>query len=175
MRFAYFVNPDRVGGLMDELMDTIKDYRSILVELEKHQRLYEIAEKDRDYYLKQMYASEPHDVSAINIDGQPRGGFSPISLDRAYEYKCKAESMMELEQYNIDSLKKQKKAIENSIKKLDGLEYKVAFKRIFERNEDGSHKTLEQIAAELNYSLAYIKHISANVSKKFSNFFEKMA
>lgn len=154
-----------VGDYMDEFLLIIKGYQDILVKIDQHTILKETAQKNMKYYQKQMLATMPHDISGMLLDGQPHGNFSPISLDRAVEEMHKCNNTMYEEQRQIVRLKRAKKSIERSIRKLSGLEYRVAFKRLFEKNEDGSRKTLEQIADELGYSVSRVSKASMYASR----------
>jgi DNA-directed RNA polymerase specialized sigma24 family protein len=145
---------------MDDFLSIIKGYQDLQKEIDMHQALLDTANRNIKYYAKQMTAGAPRDISAMAQDGQPRGGFSPISLDRAFDEVQKWEHAAYLEKCEIEYLENKKKEIEESIKQLKGLEQKVAFKRIIEG------KTLQEMADELHHSFSTIAHVSAGIAQK---------
>jgi hypothetical protein len=60
----------------------------------------------------------------------------------------------------LDKILEAKERIETLLNRFDGLEYKIAFKRIVE------HKTHQEIADELGYSHQYIKETWANAKRE---------
>jgi hypothetical protein len=145
---------------MNGILNIIKGYQDLQNEIDMHENLKDIAERNLKYYSKQMNTGAPHDISAIAPDGQPHGNYSPITLDRAWEEIQKWEHAKYLEQCEIEYLTKKKKEIENSINQLKGLEQKVAFKRIIEG------KPLKVIADELGYSYDWIEKINRAIKGK---------
>lgn len=145
---------------MNDILSIIKGYQDLQNEIDIHENLKDIAERNLKYYSKQMNTGAPHEISAIAPDGQPHGNYSPITLDRAWDEVQKWEHAKEIEESAIEYLQKKKKEIEDSINSLKDLEYKVAFMRIIER------KTLQEIADELHHSFSTIAHVSAEISKK---------
>lgn len=154
-----------MNNLEDDFLNIIKGYQDIKVKIDQHTVFKESAERDKKYYLKQLTASEPHDINAINYDNETHGNFSPISADRAVDGIHKCESMIYLEQCELDRLNKEKKKIEDSINQLKDLDQKVAYKRILEG------ETFKQIADELGYTEQYMRLIYSKVAKTIQQTF----
>lgn len=84
---------------------------------------------------------------------------SKYRLDVASERLDKLSERIEWLVERSDRKKEIKKQIEEKLKELTGIEYKVAYMRVVES------KRLEEIAEELNFSVDWIKKVSAKVSK----------
>lgn len=85
--------------------------------------------------------------------------FHTVRLDLSLERTDKLSERIEWLAERLDDKKKVRKHIEHKLSELESLEYKVAYMRIVER------RTLEQIAEELDYSVDWIKKVSARVTR----------
>ena len=141
---------------MDEFY-FIQNYKDLLTQIEIHENIIENAEKNKEYYIKQLH--EPKDIKAICYDGMPHGNYSEISLDRIVEYINKYDSMVEIETNILQQLEKAKDEIDKKINSLTGLYFKVAYMKEIEG------KTLQEIADKLGYSIDRIKQVSAELGK----------
>jgi len=83
---------------------------------------------------------------------------SKYRIDTVAEKLDKLAERIEWLTERYDSKQTIKKNIEEQLKELNGIEYKVAYMRIVES------KRLEEIAEELNYSVDWIKKVSAKVT-----------
>jgi hypothetical protein len=144
--------------MADELQ-FIQAYKDIDRMIDYHKKIIDNCNTEIKYYQKQIKASIPGDISAMNLDGMPHGNFSPISMDRAVEEIRRNEHMNELEDDQIFRLQGLKKEIETIAEKFEGLYLKVAVMKHIEG------KPLQQIADKLGYSLDYIKEISASLER----------
>lgn len=85
--------------------------------------------------------------------------FTKVRLDQALERFDKLSDRIEWLDERLQQKKKHRKHIEHKLSELESLEYKVAYMRIVER------RTLEQISEELNFSVDWIKKVSARVTR----------
>lgn len=143
-------------------MDCIKKYNDLLIEIDNQEYIVDGLEREKRYLEKMIFESGPKDITAINYDHGPTGSMDYTPFDvllSRYEKVC---TRLEIEK----SVLKQKLEIRNkilkNIKRLKGLEYKVAYKKIVEG------KDLSRIADELGYSIGYIKNISSKINKTFN-------
>lgn len=84
---------------------------------------------------------------------------SKYRIDTAAEKLDKLAERIEWLVERLERKKETKTRIEGQLKELNGLEYKVAYMRVVES------KHLEEIAQELNFSLDWIKKVSAKVTR----------
>lgn len=82
-----------------------------------------------------------------------------LRLDQAAEKIDKLSERIEWLDERLQQKRKYRKHIEHKLSELESLEYKVAYMRVVER------RTLEQIAEELNFSVDWIKKVSARVTR----------
>ena len=137
------------------MVDYIKTFKDLKIQKELHEQMKEAAEYNKKCYQKLLHKDEPHDISAIQLDGLPHGKGNAMSLDRIIMYINKYDSMIFLEQCIIENLEKLEEEITNKVKQLDSIDFKVVYMR------DILGKKLKEIAAELGYSEIYIKEISS--------------
>ena len=135
------------------MVDYIKTFKDLKIQKEIHEQIKEVAEYNKNCYQKLLHKDEPHDISAIQLDGLPHGKGNAMSLDRIIMYINKYESMIYLEQCIIENLEKLEEDITNKVKQLDSIDFKVVYMR------DILGMQLQQIADELGYDHGYIKNI----------------
>lgn len=80
--------------------------------------------------------------------------YNRIDLDVYVERKHKLNNEAAILQSIIEDKKETQRQILEKINKLEGLEYKIVYKRFIEG------KTLNEIADELGYSYGYIRNLS---------------
>lgn len=85
--------------------------------------------------------------------------FHTVRLDQSLERVDKLSERIEWLHERLTQKKKYRKHIEHKLSALESLEYKVAYMRVVER------RTLEEIAEELDYSVDWIKKVSAKVTR----------
>lgn len=88
--------------------------------------------------------------------------FNKVRLDQSLERVDKLSERIEWLDARLMEKKKARKHIEHKLSGMDSLEYKVAYMRIVEG------KSLKEIAEELEYSIDWIKRISAKVKSTLS-------
>jgi DNA-directed RNA polymerase specialized sigma24 family protein len=120
-----------------------------------HENYLEVATNQLKYYKRLLHKDAPHEISAINYDGQPHGNGNAMSFDRIYIYKKKYESIIEQEVGTLQNLKDLKVETYAKVLQLDSLDYKVVYLR------DIEGMSLPEIAKELKYAEVTIKKISA--------------
>ncbi len=81
--------------------------------------------------------------------------YNRIDLDVYVERKHKLNNEAAIIQAILDDKRETQRQILEKLKQLEGLEYKIAYKRFIEG------KTLNEIAGELGYSYQYMKEVSA--------------
>jgi len=135
-------------------MDYIKTFKDLKIQKELHEQIKEAAEYNKNCYQKLLHKNEPHDISAIQLDGLPHGNGNAMSLDRIIMYISKYDSMIYLEQCMIEKLDKLEKSIINKVKQLDSIDFKVVYMR------DIIGMQLQEVADDLGYDYGYIKNIS---------------
>lgn len=132
----------------------LQSYKDLVNLIQQHECIIEAAEQEIDYYVKQMHTTDPHELTGMNMDGQPGGNLSPLSMDRCVEGIARCQHLIEIERRQMSQLVEKKAEIENKLSELEGLYFKVAVMR------DIEGKGLKQIAEELGYAEGYIKNIS---------------
>ena len=85
-----------------------------------------------------------------------------IDLEVYVNRKHKLINEMAILQAMLDDKEETKLELLDKINQLEGLEYKIAYKRFIEG------KDLSQISKELEYTYKYIKNVSCNASRKLS-------
>lgn len=84
-----------------------------------------------------------------------------VPMDVAAQKMDKLSERIEWLAERLDKKKSIRSHLEKRLSELESLEYKIAFMRIVEG------MTLEQISEELNYSIGWVKKISAKVTRNF--------
>lgn len=137
----------------------IQSYKDMVKELEAHEKLLDIAETNKKYYL-QLFDKKPAEVKSINMDGMPKGCSNDLSFDRIVEGIQHWDYMMQIEQNNIDRVKARLKEIDDAMKNIEGLQFQVVYKR------DIENRSLQEIADELGYAYSTVANISAKYPRK---------
>ncbi len=83
--------------------------------------------------------------------------YNRIDLDVYVERKHKLNNEAAIIQAILDDKRETQRQILEKLNQLEGLEYKIAYKRFIEG------KTLNEIAGELGYSYQYMKEVSAKI------------
>jgi DNA-directed RNA polymerase specialized sigma24 family protein len=131
-----------------------KSFKDLNLQIEMHEDYLEVATNQLKYYNRLIHKDAPHEISAINYDGQPHGNGNAMSFDRIYLYKKKYESIIEQEKGTLQNLKDLKVETYAKVLQLDSLDYKVVYLR------DIEDMSLMEIAELLHYDYDYIKKIS---------------
>ncbi|WP_077622018.1 hypothetical protein [Sediminibacillus massiliensis] len=133
-------------------MEIMKNYSDITVEIELIKEQIKFTEWELEYWFGIKFHDE-------NIDGIPlasKGSFKYGTETALIQAQKKLTSLNKLYE-QLESYESAKKKMDKLIHALDGLEYKIAYKRIVEE------KTHQEIADELGYTHDYIR-------KKWSNY-----
>lgn len=134
-------------------MHVVDSYKNLLIEIEIVRKRIEGLEVDRELMVKSLFKSAPKDVSSVNYDGMPKGSMSHKTLDRTWEDIRRIDNMLFLENTFLENKLKIKNQIEESISKLEGIEYEIAYKREIEG------KSLKEIAEELGRSYDHVRRV----------------
>ena len=132
-------------------MEFVKCYQDLCREIEIYEMRLEslIAQKDAivDGWLKPI-----SDISGIDY-AAPRVQENHCKLDFEEQLPRMAALEKDIERYQrlLRSVKSCQKKIEDRIGRMEGVEYKIAYKRAIEG------KNLKKVAEELNYSYGYIR------------------
>lgn len=139
----------------------IQSYKDLINLIEQHKSIIEGAEEEIKYLKKQLHATEPHKLTGMNMDGQPKGNLSPISIDRCVEGIQRCKHLIEIEEEQIRKLEDKKEEIESKLSELEGLYFKVAVMR------DIEGLSYKDIAEELGYTEQYIRLVYSLTKRKF--------
>lgn len=136
-------------------MEAIKSYKDLCTEIEiwkERVRAYK-AEIKALKKLAKVYG--PSEVKGIDYT-QPRvQNTNQIGFEEFLERLYKLEHHIYIHEEVIKNMEKCRKNMEERIKRLEGIDYKVVYLR------DIEGKSLVEIADELGYSYQYIKEVSA--------------
>lgn len=88
--------------------------------------------------------------------------FNKIELNMYVDRKHKINNEAAIIQDILEDKRQTQREILNKLEQLEGLEYKIAYKRFVEG------KTLNEIASELGYSHDYMREVSSNIKKSHS-------
>jgi DNA-directed RNA polymerase specialized sigma subunit len=113
----------------------ISTYQDLLIEIDVYESRLEDLQRE-DYALRRIE-------------------YNRIDLETYVNRKHKLNNEAAIIQAILEDKKETQKAILEKLSKLEGLEYKIAYKRFVEG------KTLNEIAEELGYSYQYMKEISS--------------
>jgi hypothetical protein len=119
-----------------------------------HEDFLAVVTNQLKYYKQLLHKDAPHEISAINYDGQPHGNGNAMSFDRIYLYAEKYETLVELETGTLQNLKELKIDTYVKVVQLDNIDFKVAYLR------DIEDMSTQEIADELMYSFSYIEKVS---------------
>lgn len=136
-------------------MHVYSSYKDLCREIEIHENILASVIDQIKYFEKMLKSGWPKGASASVIDGQPKGNYAPISLDRIIDTLGRLDSMRYIEICIIEKLKEAKEKVDKKLKKLEGLDFRVCYMR------DIEGKNLQEIADELGYSYSTISKISA--------------
>ena len=132
-------------------------YKEIVTHIEVAGDNLQAAKISREYYEKEMFTLEPHDITGMGLDSQPKGNRSPHTMDYCYDKVKKCDEVIEITREYIIALEAKKREIEKKMAGLEGLKYQVAKLKLV----DGMK--LADIAEKLGYSESHIKRISAEI------------
>jgi hypothetical protein len=146
------------GLILREMLDiyAISTYNDLCIEVDISRARIEGLEGQRKALSKLLNA--PAELTGMQYSDMPSGSHNYMSLDRIYDAICKINSMIEIEKGLLKGMLHTQEHIEEKLKGLVGIEYKVVYKRELE------NKTICRIAEELNYSTKQIGRIIKKVS-----------
>ena len=128
------------------LVEVLTQYKDICASIEYHEILLQDAEIEYKRNRKVLI-------------GGPKAKPSHSPIEKQYEGTKETISRYEEIEQVLEKKRELKKRAEEALRKFEGIEYQVAYKRFVE------NKTLEEIADELHYSLSGIKKISMRINR----------
>ncbi|WP_130806505.1 hypothetical protein [Senegalia massiliensis] len=140
--------------------DRFKPYWELCEDIEIWTNRYESYQIQFKALKKLANLDGPKDISAIDYSQPYVKGSGQLSFDEILDKLKKLESHMVLHSNTINEMLDKKESMEEQLKELKGLKYKVAYKR------DIEGKTLKAIAEELNYNYNYIRRIAIEIPSK---------
>jgi len=117
----------------------ISTYQDLLLEIKTYEEMLESYEREQ-YAIYRL----------LKVPG--------IDYPRYLELQTALNNKVAIVQSVLDDKRETQKEILNKLDKLEGLEYKIAYKRYIEG------KTLYEIADELGYSYEHIRRVSSETS-----------
>ncbi|MGF7059272.1 hypothetical protein [Brassicibacter mesophilus] len=127
-------------------MKLIGTYQDLLREIEMYENRLDDLQRE-DYALRRIE-------------------FNKIALDMYMDRKHKIDNETAIIQAILEDKRETQRQILNKIEHLEGLEYKIAYKRFIEG------KTLNEIAEELHISEIYAKKKSAKIGRVYQKYTE---
>ncbi len=135
-------------------MEFIKCYQDLCREIEIYEERLDslIAQKDA---IVEGWLKPIGDISGIDYS-KPCVQENHCKLDMEEELPHIKALEKDIEKYQVllEKVKSCRQSIEDRINSLEGIEYKIAYKKVIEG------KNLKKIAEELNYSYGYIRRFS---------------
>ena len=133
----------------------IKTYKELQIEKDIiEERIQQLKEKQ---LILSRELRGPKDIIAIDYSKSRGAGIAPRPLEDVLAETMQIDSMICLEEEKLKNTEKTIEAVNDRLKQLDGLHYKIAYMKIVEK------KSLQEIAEELNYEYSYIKKISMQI------------
>ena len=128
------------------LIDVLSHYKYICQEIEYFETLLQESELEYKWNRKRLIGGPLTKPSHLSIDRQMEEVENTIHKYSDIELILQTKRTL-------------KKRAEEALRKFEGIEYQVAYKRFVEQ------KTLQEIASEENYSIDGIKKISRRINK----------
>lgn len=100
----------------------------------------------------------PQELKAMQYSDMPKGSHNYMSIDRLGDSINRLDNMLFIEENLLKGMLATKAKINDKLKGLEGIQYKVMYKREIE------NKTIIRIAEELNYSTRQVDRIISSVS-----------
>lgn len=100
----------------------------------------------------------PNELQAMQYSDMPTAGINAMSIDRLIDTLQRIDNMLFIEEGLLKGMNATKTSINAKLKGLEGIPYKVMYKRHIE------NKTIIRIAQELNYSTRQVDRIINNMS-----------
>ncbi len=136
-------------------MDVVKSYKDLCTEIEIWKERVKAYKAEIKALKKLAKVYGPSDVKGIDYSQLKVQNTHQIGFEEFLERLYKLEYQIYIHEEAIESMEKHRRNIEERIKKLKGIDYKVVYLR------DIEGKSLIEIADELGYSYQYIKEVSA--------------
>lgn len=100
----------------------------------------------------------PQELKAMQYSDMPKGSHNYMSIDRLADSIDRLDNMLFIEENLLKGMLATKAKINDKLKGLEGIQYKVMYKREIE------NKTIIRIAEELNYSTRQVDRIISSMS-----------
>jgi hypothetical protein len=141
------------------ILTCIDNYKDLCTDIDVQQCIISDIENEL-IQLQKLLLKGPQDITGIDYSRGPGSGqVIHISMDRIIDRIDRIERRLAVEKGILDQKKKTKKKIDEKLKGLTGLEYKVRYMK------DIGGKTLKEIAKELGYSYDWIREVNSKTHK----------
>lgn len=137
-------------------MYSINCYVDLCTEIEIAETRIEGIIGQRKALMKLLGA--PQELKAMQYSDMPKGSHNYMSIDRLGDSINRLDNMLFIEENLLKGMLATKAKINDKLKGLEGIQYKVMYKREIE------NKTIIRIAEELNYSTRQVDRIISSVS-----------
>lgn len=134
----------------------INTYSDLCIEIDIARARVEGLEGQKAALNKLLEA--PAELTGMQYNDMPSGSYNYLSLDRIVEAVYKINSTLDIEKSLLKGMLHTQEKMEEKLKGLIGIEYKIVYKRELE------NKTICRIAEELNYSSKQIGRIIKKMS-----------
>lgn len=109
--------------------------------------------------VKLLDSNRPQEIQPVTFSDMPHGCKNFMSLDRIVEGINRIDNQLYIETSLIEGMESTRVKIEEKLKGLEGVKYKVAYMKVIEG------KTYREIAVDLNLSEDRIRHIGADIKR----------
>jgi hypothetical protein len=133
-------------------------YHDLCLEIEAYELRCEQLEKETTQIFNLMNRG-PKTKLVASYSGMPNGNSNDTTLDKLYQQMLRVEEQLNTMRDVLSDKKQVKRDLEKTMSEFSTLEYKLQYKR------DIEHKPLVTISLELNYTLDYIKKVSARTPR----------
>ena len=144
-------------------MYCIESYKDLCTEIEIAKTRLEYLLNQREMLVKLLDNNRPKEIQPVIYSDMPHGSKNFISLDRLVDGINRIDNQIYIETNLLEGMETTKTKIEEKLRGLEGIKYKIAYKKTIEG------KTLQQIADELGYSIGYVKNLSMELNKERTN------
>jgi hypothetical protein len=136
-------------------MYTINTYKDLCTEIEMHEHLLDISEKNYKYYNDILNNRNPNEISAICNEDMPNGARIDMDLVQAIDRAHRWSSAIDIENDNLKFLQEKKSKIDECMNNLD-ITIKVSTLRSL-------GMTQEEVAEIVNRSPRQVQNIEYKI------------
>lgn len=139
-------------------MNSLINYQELVSEIAMIKARLEGLEEERNIILKRLYEG-PRQIKGVDYSGSHGSSQTSISTDRLVEEINRIDNLIYLDNTILEGMRAREEKITKQLGKLDGIDYKIAYKKIVE------NKTYLKISEEINLSHDRVRHIGSKIFK----------